>query len=489
MEDRFGRAKGSAAREILSLLEKRASQTPTAVASYYCQTLIHRAHIVMLAEQGILTKKEAATMLRGVVEVADEAKRNERLVTYMATEAALIQRVGEVGGKMHIGRSRNDLGHTQQRMYYRDQIERLVGEVIEYRRALLWKAEENLDTVMPGYTHWRQAQPVTLAHYLMAHADAAGRTVERLEDVYRRTNLNPLGAAALAGTGWPVNRRRTTELLGFSGLCENTIDAVAAHDYVIELASAIAIHMSDLSRLAEDLQMWSSDDFLLVDLDEAYAGTSSIMPQKKNPSSLEMVKRFTAESIGALVTTVASVKGTSYTNIQDREGIEPVMFETAVGCTALMAGVVSTLSPMRENMLLKAKKGFSTMTELADTLVRSYGLTFRQAHDLIAEVTSRAISENKTGDQVSPEMVEEAALKHLGRSLGISTEALKAATDPVENVRRRKGPGGPAPDEVKRMVNDRLNRVEAEESRHCKRLAALEKAYTNLAEAEKNILN
>ena len=489
MEDRFGRAKASAAPEILELIEKRTAPPSSATASYYCQTLIHRAHVVMLTEQGILTKQEATTILKGLKDVADAAKQNERLVTYMATETALIKKVGEVGGKMHTGRSRNDLGHTQQRMYYRDQIDRIIDTTIEYRKALLQKAEQNLDTVMSGYTHWRQAQPTTLAHYLMAHADAAGRSIERLEDVYKRTNLNPLGAAALAGTGWPINRQRTTELLGFDGLCENTLDSVAAHDYVVEVASAIAIHMTNLSRLAEDLQIWSSDDFMLVDLDEAYAGTSSIMPQKKNPGSLEMVKRFTAESIGVLVTTVSSIKGTAYTNIGDREGIEPVTFETAIGSTALMAGLVSTLTPMRENMLLKARKGFSTMTELADTLVRSYGLTFRQAHDLIAEVTSKAISQGKTADQITPEMVETAATTHLHRKLNLSTETLRSATDPMENIKCRRSQGGPAPDEVQRMIRDRRNKIQTEESRHCKRLEKLQNAYNALTDAEKKILS
>ncbi len=488
MEDRFGRAKGSAATEILELLEKRATSVSSAVVSYPCQTLIHRVHVVMLTEQGILKKQESSAILRGIKEVAKVAGENERLVTYMATETALVDKVGEVGGKMHIGRSRNDLGHTQQRMYYRDQIERVIHTIVEFRKALLRKAEENVDTVMSGYTHWRQAQPITLAHYIMAHIDGAGRNIECLEDVYKRTNLNPLGAAALAGTGWPVDRLRTMERLGFDGLCENTIDSVAAHDYVVETASALAMHMSNLSRLAEDLQIWSSDDYMLVDLDEAYAGTSSIMPQKKNPSSLEMVKRFASESIGTLVTTISSVKGTAYTNIQDREGVEPVAFETVIGSTNLMAGLVLSLIPMKENMLLKARKGFSTMTELADTLVRSYGLTFRQAHDLIAEVTSKAISEGKTADQITLQMVEEVAESQLKRRLGISAEALRTAIDPVENVRRRKTTGGPAPEEVRRMIVDRRNRVQAEESRHFKRLERLRNAYDLLTEAEGKIL-
>ncbi|MCW3979001.1 MAG: argininosuccinate lyase, partial [Candidatus Bathyarchaeota archaeon] len=454
--------------------------------SYYCQALIHRAHVVMLTEQGILSKEEGARILEGLKEVEKEAEEDERLTSYMATEAALIGRVGEVGGRMHTGRSRNDLAQTQRRMYYRDGIEEIISAIIEFRKAFLEKAEENIETVMPGYTHWRQAQPVTLGHYLVAHADAAGRSIERLEDVYRRTNLNTLGSAAIAGTGWPVDRLRTMEFLGFDGLLENSYDCVAAHDHVIELASAIAIHVTNLSRLADDLQIWSSDEFGMIDLDEAYAGTSSIMPQKKNPSSLEMVKGFASEIIGVLMMAVSSVKGVSYTNLGDRMPLEPVTIDTAIGATRVMAGVVSTLTPMREKMLSHAR-GFSTMTELADTLVRNHGLSFRQAHDVIASTTSRAISEGKMVDQITIEMVEEAALEGIGGELGISEEELRLAVDPTENVRRRKVVGGPAPEEVKRMIDDRRSKVDLEEARHRERKENLEKAYKRLAAAEKTI--
>jgi len=487
--ERFGRAKKPTAPEILEVRSRRSKPRPLGVASYYCQALIHRAHVVMLTEQGILTREETARILEGIKEVEREAEEDERLTSYMSTEAALIGKVGEVGGKMHIGRSRNDLAQTQRRMFYRDEIERLIGAVIEYRRALLRVAEENLDAVMPGYTHWRQAQPVTLGHYLVAHADAAGRSVERLEDLYKRTNLNTLGSAALAATGWNIDRSRTMELLGFDGLCENSYDCVAAHDYVIEFASAIVIHMSNLSRLAEDLQIWSSDEFGMIDLDEAYAGTSSIMPQKKNPSSLEMVKGFAAESIGALVKVASSVKGVAYTNVGDRMALEPVTMETAIGSTKIMSGVVSTLTPMKEVMLSKVSKGFSTMTELADTLVRSYGISFRQAHDIIANITSKAISEGKSAEQITVEMIEDAALESIGKRLEMSEEELRLATDPFENVRRRKVVGGPAPEEVKRMIDDRYVKIDIEESRHRERQDRLEKAYQRLDTAEKTIKN
>ena len=331
--ERFGRASKASAPEVIELSDCRNSPTPFDVASYPCQILIHRANTVMLAEEGLIGKGEASNIIDGVKEVGREAEGDPGRVGYMSTETVLIEKIGEVGGKMHIGRSRNDLGHAQRRMYYRDQVERLIDALIDFRRRLLRKAGENLETVMPGYTHWRQAQPITLAHYLIAHVDAAGRSIERLEEAYGRTNLSPLGAAALAGTGWPINRYRTMELLGFDALCENSQDCVAAVDYIMEFASAIAIHMSNLGRLAEDLQIWSSDEYGMIDLDEAYAGTSSIMPQKKNPSVLENVKSYSAESIGVLVSLVSSMKGVSYTNTLDRVMLEPVSIDTTVGST------------------------------------------------------------------------------------------------------------------------------------------------------------
>ena len=483
--ERFGRARKAHASEIEELDAWRRAPVSFDVASYPYQMLIHRAHTVMLAEEGIIGRGEAARIIGGLKQVEEEAFSNPRLVGYMSTETALIGEIGEVGGKMHTGRSRNDLGHTQRRMFYRDQLELLVGSLINFRRTLLRKAEENLETVMPGYTHLRQAQPVTLAHYLVAHVDAAGRSIGRLEDVYGRTNLNPLGAAALAGTSWALNRFRTTELLGFDALLENSQDGVAAVDYFMEFASAIVIHMSNLSRLAEDLQVWSTDEYALVDLDEAYAGTSSIMPQKKNPAILESVKSYAAESIGALTSVASSMKGTSYTNVIDRVMLEPVCIATAVGSTNVMAGVVSTLTPIRDVMLKRLRDGFSTMTDLADALVRGHGVSFRQAHDVVAEVTVRALSEGKKAYEVTSEMVSESSENTLGRSLGISEEELQSAIDPVQNVRRRNIVGGPAPESVKAMIEARWGHVEAEEKRHKKRIGKLSEAYEKLAEAEK----
>jgi argininosuccinate lyase len=468
--ERFGRARKAEAPEISELNAWRRNPKSFEVASYYGQVLIHRAHTVMLAERGIITKDEAKKIIEGVKAVERDAQIDTSLVGYMSTETALIKRVGDVGGKMHIGRSRNDLGHAQRRIYLRDQTERLIGEVIEFQRRLLDKAEENIDTLMPGYTHIRQAQPVTLAHYILAHVEAAARTVDRLEGVYARANLSTMGSAAFAGTSWGVDRERVRELLGFDALCENTTDSVATTDYAIELASAIAIHMTQLSRLAEDLQIWSSDEYSMIDLDEAYAGTSSIMPQKKNPLEFEYVKSYAAESIGNLVTAVASVKGTTYTNTVDRLLIEPIALDTAVGSTKVMAGATVTVIPRREVMLKNLRDGFTTATDLADALVRSHGLSFRQAHDIIVDVVLAALQNGKKAEEITSNMIADASERATGRRITVSGKELAAALDPYKNLMGRDTVGGPAPVSVKKSIKGmRANLVKQQKRREERR--------------------
>jgi len=482
--ERFGRARKAAAPEIVELNEWRSCPESFDAASYHCQTLIHRAHVVMLAEAGIISCEEAAAIIDGVKIVAVEAEADPRLTAYMSTETALINKIGEQGGKMHTARSRNDLGHTQRRLYYREQAERAIGSVIGFRRRLLDAAERNVETYMPGYTHLKQAQPVTLAHYLLAHVEAAGRTVQHLEDVYRRTNLCPMGAAAFAGTSWKIDRHRTMELLGFDGLVENSQDAVASVDYFMELSAALAVHMTNLSRLAQDVQLWSTDEYAMIDLDEAYAGTSSIMPQKKNPLVLEQVKSYAAECIGAMVAVFSSVKGVSYSHMQDKVLLEPVLLDTVVGCTNVMAGVAETMRPMNENMMERLKEGFSTMTDLADTLVRLHGVSFRQAHDIVVEVTLNAIKNNVKAGDITMETIMIASDKVLGAALRIPEQELRMAVDPVLNVHRRSVIGGPAPESVNKMIENQRGRLRGEEERRKIRTDRIAQANEKLVQAE-----
>lgn len=487
--ERFGRASKSSASSIIELNQWRSNPQPFDRASYYGQILIHRAHTLMLAEEEIISKEDANQIIKGIKKVEKYAENDPKLVGYMSTETALINEIGDLGGKMHIGRSRNDLGHTQRRIYYRDQINRVIESIIEFRERLLYTTETNLDTIMPGYTHWRQAQPISLAHYLMGHVEAAGRSVQRLEDIYKRTNISPLGSAAFAGTGWPVNRYRTMMLLGFDGLLENSHDGVATIDYYMELSAALAIHMSNLSRLAEDLQIWSSDEFKLIDLNEAYAGTSSIMPQKKNPLILEQVKSYTAECIGAMVSVFTSMKGTSYTNIVDRTMLEPVIIDTVVGSTNVMSGVVQTLVPLKDNMRQRLREGFSTMTDLADTLVKVHDLSFRQAHDIIVYVTIEALKEGKKAEDITPEMITHASEQVLKRPLTITYDLLKQAIDPVLNVKRRKVIGGPAPESVQKMIQNQRKQLGEEKKKQFERITLIKEAIILLSKAEDSLSN
>jgi len=485
--ERFGRASKPTATEIVQLYDWRNNPVTFDIASYYNQILIHRAHTVMLCEEQIIKPEEARAIIKGIKEVEEEISGDPKLVNYMSTETALIKKIGEVGGKMHIGRSRNDLAHTKRHLYYRDQINRVIEAVIEYQKKLIEASEANTETVMPGYTHWRQAQPITLAHYIMSHVEAATRTIERLEDVYKRTNLSPLGGAAFAGTGWPVNRQRTMELLGCDGLMENTLDGIASMDYYMEFAAALAIHMSNLSRLSEDIQVMSSDEFMFIDLDEAYAGTSSIMPQKKNPIILEQVRSYASEAIGAVTTIYTSMKGMPYTNTSDRAMLEPVMIDTVVGSTNAMGGLVLSMKPIRENMRQKLRAGFSTMTDVADTLVRLFDLSFRQAHDIIAHVTVEAINKGVLAEEITPEMISNAAKVVVGKPIQVPEADLKQAMDPELNVKRRNGIGMPAPSSVKAMIKAEKGRVSDAENRLKNRLERLEQAKDKLVEAESKL--
>jgi argininosuccinate lyase len=485
--ERFGRASVASALPIIELNTWRSNPKQFDQASYYGQIMIHRAHSVMLAEEKIISREEGYKIIEGIKKVENEEKRLLKNVGYMSTETALINLIGEIGGKMHIGRSRNDLGHTQRRIFYRDQIIRIINSITQYRKSLLSVSEQNIETVMPGYTHWRQAQPTTLAHYLLGHVEAAGRMVERLEGIYGRTNISPLGSAAFSGTGWPINRERTMSLLGFDNLLENSHDGVSTIDYFMELSSGLSIHMSNLSRLAEDIQIWSSDEFKLIELAEEYAGTSSIMPQKKNPLILEQLKGYTSECIGAMASVFTSMKGTSYTNIVDRVMLEPIIIDTVVGCTNIMSGVVQTLEPLKDIMLRHLRDGFSTMTDLADNLVRAYNLSFRQAHDIIVHVTVEALKKDMKAMDITPDMIAKASQIVVGKRIKIPVELVQQSTDPLLNIKRRKVLGGPAPESVRKMIENQHEKLLNEEKRNSVRSKKIKKALRNLEKAEKSL--
>lgn len=480
---RIGRSASAKAPEFQELYDYDAAALPLADATFPYEVRLHRAHVLMLNEQHIITDAEARQILRGLSHVDEQAKTNGALRSYLPYEHALIQSTGTVAGKMHIGRSRNDLANTVNRLFYRDQLNRTLEALIALRSTVNEKAAAQLDTVMVVYTHRKQAQPITLGHYLMAISESLSKSIERYEQLYARMNLSPLGAAASAGSGWPLDRERTAQLLGFDGLVVNTIEATAGWDHITEFAADNAIYMSMLSRLASEIQLWSTDEYRSVELDAAFAGTSSIMPQKKNPDSLERTRQIASATLGPLVSILSSLNSIEYQHSVARVALEPRSIDAMLAATHAMTGVVRTLQPQPAQMLQYAAQGYSTMTDLTDTLVREGGLSFRQAHEVIALVVESAIAQGKKANEIDLSMIQKAAQRKLGRALALSADSVREALDPVQNVTRRRGIGGPAPSSVRQMLNDARKQTAQQAARQLLRVRRISDAQTLLSEA------
>ncbi|WP_174591707.1 argininosuccinate lyase [Methanocella conradii] len=435
--------------------------------------MVDKAHTAMLTKQGIIEKKDAASILKALGEIEAEGVDGLHIEQFedvhMAIESRLIKRIGEsVGGRMHSGRSRNDEVATCVRISARNELLGLMTDLLGLRSAIVKLAEDNVDTVMPGFTHLQHAQPTTLAHHLMAHASAIDRDFERLLDAYKYVNLNPLGSAAFASTGFPLDREYTTRLLGFDRPMDNSMDGVSSRDFILTTISAIAILETDLSRLADELVLWSTPEFGFVELDDAYASTSSIMPQKKNPDILELIRGRCGTVIGHMVSAFTIVKGLPYSYNSDLQEVTPQLlrsFEISRSSTRILAGAVSTLKVNRDEMARKSTMGFTTATEIADTIVRATGLPFRTAHGIVGRLA-------RGGGDPSLEDVDEASMAMIGRKLsdmGLTEEMLKEAKDPMKNVERRKILGGPAKSAIRKKLAAENARLKADE----KALAAL----------------
>jgi argininosuccinate lyase len=461
-------------------------------ANFHHHIAAHRAHTVMLVECGIVGKGDGAAILRaldtietgGVESVPIRSELND---LFTCTEVLLVRSLGDaVGGRLHTGRSRNDLFMGLERMVDREAINRVVEELLILRQTLLERAREYAHTVFPGYTHHsQQAQPITFGHFLLSHHDILQRDVQRLESAYTRTNLCPLGGAALAGTGFPINRERVAELLGFDGLVENTADAGGGRDCQLELASALAIVGSNLGRLAESLILYTSSEFGYVELADEFASISSIMPQKKNPVSLEIVEAFGARSAGHLSSMLAILKSCTLGMSRETgycDGELAAMVSDVTWAIRISNGVVSALRVFPERALSALAEGQSTATELADMLVRTRGLSFRQAHNVVGKAVATVVE--RTGDRtITATLVNQIAADLLGIQLNLKEAETSEALDPRINVEVRSTRGGPAPVEVLRMVEDRFKRLEDNRAHQELRLGGLREADRRLRAA------
>jgi argininosuccinate lyase len=359
-----------------------------------------RAHATMLAEQGVLTAEERDAILAGLgeIEAAIEAGSFPWAVeledVHMNIEARLTERIGAAGKKLHTGRSRNDQVATDIRLWLRDAIDALDGEMVRLCEGLLAQAEANADTIMPGFTHLQTAQPVTLGHHFLAWFEMLLRDRSRLQDCRKRLNASPLGAAALAGTTFPINRARTAALLGFDRVAENSLDAVSDRDFALEFSAWASITMVHLSRFSEELILWASAQFGFVDLPDRFCTGSSIMPQKKNPDVPELVRGKSGRVVGHLTALLLLMKGQPLAyNKDNQEDKEPLFdtVDTLSDCLRAFADMIPALVPRQEALRKAAISGFATATDLADYLVRA-GLPFRDAHEVVGRAVAHAVA-------------------------------------------------------------------------------------------------
>jgi argininosuccinate lyase len=439
---------------------------------------MHKAHVVMLAEQGSIPMGQAVEILRALRKIiADDVELDPRLGdVYTNTERHLIGMIGEVAGAMHTGRSRNDLGATATRMLTRVKLELVIEKAQKLQKAFIAKAKAHLETIMPGYTHLQHAQPVTFAHWAMAYNDFLAHDIGRLEDTIKRTNINTLGAAALAGTGHRIDRYRTAELLGFDDILENSLQCVASRDYLLEAVFGLTLMMNTLNRVHEDIFLWVTDEFGMVELDDAFAGTSSIMPQKKNPL-LQALAVFKDLPMGHNFDTYEA-------NLLLDDSVTELLESLHI-----TERVVDTLKVNAERMEENLGSAYITATELADVMVREAGIPFRAAHQIVGSLVRRTIEEGLKLSEVPLEMINEITVETRGTKLDLTEESLRAATDPRTNVERRASIGGPAPIEVERMVDDRSRKVGDAKKRRTDRLTGYKKAHQRLEKAIDDLLN
>lgn len=369
------------------------------------------AHVKMLAKQGIVSREDEKAILDGLQGILEDieagklefTKEHEDIHSFV--EANLIERIGDAGKRLHTGRSRNDQVALDMKLYCRDELKEIDGLVKDLLAELLKIMEENTETYMPGFTHLQKAQPVTLAHHVGAYFEMFYRDCTRLHDIYERMNYCPLGAGALAGTTYPLDREYTAELLGFYGPTLNSMDSVSDRDYVIELLSALSIIAMHLSRFSEEIIIWNTNEYQFVDIDDAYSTGSSIMPQKKNPDIAELVRGKTGRVYAALMSMLTTMKGIPLAYNKDMQEDKELTFDaidTVKGCLALFNGMLSTMRFKKDRMENSAKNGFTNATDAADYLVGK-GVPFRDAHGIVGRLVLYCIDKGISLDDMKLE--------------------------------------------------------------------------------------
>ena len=410
------------------------------------------AHVEMLAKQGILTQSEKDLIVKGLKGIVADVDAGKLVITteyedvHSFVEANLIDRIGDAGKKLHTGRSRNDQVALDMRLYTRERVKETDGLLKDLMEVILKVMEENLETYMPGFTHLQKAQPVTLAHHYGAYFEMFKRDRQRMKDIYKRMNYCPLGAGALAGTTYPLDRDFTAKLLEFDGPTLNSMDSVSDRDYLIEFLSALSTVMMHLSRFSEEIIIWNSNEYQFVEIDDAYSTGSSIMPQKKNPDIAELVRGKTGRVYGALMSLLTTMKGIPLAYNKDMQEDKEMAFDamdTVSNCLVLFTGMISTMKFRKDRMAESAMKGFTNATDLADYLVTK-GVPFRDAHGIVGRIVLDCLSKGCS--------IEDLSLAELKVFSACFEEDVYDAISLKTCVEKRTTTGAPGPVSMKAQI-------------------------------------
>ena len=451
---------------------------------------IHYAHLVMLAERGIVTAADATAIrdaLRSVpldeVRAVDYDGSCEDLFFYV--ERLLERACGEdVAGRLHTARSRNDIDMTMYRMHQRELIVAVLREVSALRRSLLDLASLHRETVFAAHTHTQPAQASTVAHYLLAVVEQLERDAARLHAAYRSTNRNPLGACAITGTGFPIDRARTAQLLGFDAPTGNTYGSIATVDYLLESVSATAVLLAGLGRVVQDLLLWCTAEVGYLRLADGFVQSSSIMPQKRNPVALEHARALASLALGQTQAILLAVHNTPFGDIVDTEDdLQPLvtaMFRDAARAAGLVAAAMATAEFDVERMATRARQGWITVTELADTLTRDHGVSFKTGHRIAATLVRRGTAERGARPDA---LLSEIAREVTGREIALGADRLREILSPEHFVRVRTTPGGPAPQESDRAIAASRDRLAEDDAWIREAVEQLRRAEAALARA------
>ncbi|UHA74241.1 argininosuccinate lyase [Paenibacillus sp. 481] len=443
---------------------------------------INRAQLVMLHEQRLITEADARCIARGLMLLDTQSLRKEPYTgqfedLFFHVEHALSEFVGDAAYHLHIGRSRNDMGIAMYRMVLREKVTSTLRAALFVQRRLIDFAKQHTDTIMLGYTHTQQAQPTTMAHYVAAVIDSLERDIVRLRAAFANCNRSSMGAAALTTSGFALNRERMAELLGFDGIIENAYDAVSGADYVGEVATAVQLAALNLGRFVQELLLWCTQEFAAIRVADPYVQVSSIMPQKRNPVSIEHMRSLLSRCAGNAQTVLTMLHNTPFGDIVDTEDdMQPYAWKclsTLEQVYRLLGWVVSSLTVNREKLLARAESSFATVTELADTIVRKEGLSFRTAHTIVSRVVQQAARSDghapqgaNSGEHVDGQvqhitirLLNEAAQDLIGRPLALSEAEVIEALQPARFIAVRALIGGPNKDEMTRALAEQTTRL------------------------------